>query len=137
MLCQENQEGRQPGKVYCPIKYLCSSVSTNHQVGLEIPASKLQSRGKYYLVIEALWNKHAKGEYQAFCVQLLAKMEIDLRECPVPEGLMNSVYVSRAIQGKDKAQVLPYNSRKGAMKIVESQTYESLYGQVCIFNESN
>jgi predicted membrane protein len=32
---------------------------------------------------------------------------------------------------------LPYNSRKGAVKIVESVSTESLYGQMVIFNDSN
>lgn len=31
---------------------------------------------------------------------------------------------------------MPYNSRKGAKKIVESVSGESLYGQLVIFNES-
>lgn len=66
-------------------------------MGLEIKADKLDNKGKYFLVIEALWNKQAVGEYQAFCVQLLTKVQIDLKECNAPEGLMNSVYVSRAI----------------------------------------
>lgn len=91
------------GKVYTPVNYVCSSVSTNHQVGLEIPADKLKNNGKYYLVIEALWNKFAVGDYQAFCVQLLAKSQIDIKECQAPENLMQSVYISRAIQNKDKA----------------------------------
>ena len=32
---------------------------------------------------------------------------------------------------------MPYNSRKGAVKIVESVSLESLYGQLVIFNDSN
>ena len=32
---------------------------------------------------------------------------------------------------------MPYQSRQGAMKIVESICYESLYGQVVIYNASN
>lgn len=32
---------------------------------------------------------------------------------------------------------MPYQSRKGAYKIVESVCYESLYGQVVVFNDSN
>ena len=80
LLCQQNTENRVAGKVYTPINYVCSSVSTNDQVVLEIKADNLKNKGKYFLVIEALWNKQAVGDYQAFCVQLLAKSQIDIKE---------------------------------------------------------
>ena len=45
--------------------------------------------------------------------------------------------MSRALLNKAKSQVMPYNSRKGAYKIVESEAYQSLHGQVAIVNESS
>lgn len=43
---------------------------------------------------------------------------------------------SRAFLGKAKAQVLPYSSKKGAIKIVQAVGAESLYGVVVILNDS-
>jgi len=50
---------------------------------------------------------------------------------------MKEVMASRALQVKEHRQVLPYNSRKGAFKVVESTDGETLYSFVAIFNGSD
>lgn len=45
--------------------------------------------------------------------------------------------ISRALMNEKKLQVIPYKSRKGAYKILDSTSSETLYGQVVIINESN
>ena len=79
------------------------------------------------------------SDYQAFCVQVLCKKEVKIKETSIANQtqFMEQVYASRAWQKKAQAQVMPYNSRKGAVKIMESANYDSFYGQLVIFNDSN
>ena len=99
--------------------------------------------GKYVLCIEALWNKCAEkpdSDYQAFCVKLLAKTHIKLEEINNldPKFVLNAMASRAHIQSPhSKVQILPYASRKGAYKVVESTENESLYSCVAIFNGSD
>ena len=99
--------------------------------------------GKYLLLIEALWNQCAKdknSEYQAFCVKLQSKLPVkEFKEANVGNGteILRQVMINRSILAKDRCQVLPYNSRKGAYKVVDSKADETFYGTVTIVNDSS
>jgi hypothetical protein len=109
-------------------KYVKSCVSTNYQVELNVDEVL---PGTYILCVEALWNNCAKSphsDFQQFCVKLLADDFIKLQETDhIPEFLEQS-FASRALDNHAKsnmklsinAQIMPYNSRPGAFKVVES-----------------
>ena len=64
-LCRDEADGKSP------VTYVKSLVSTNYQIGMQVPESMLKP-GKHILKIEALWGKAAK-QYQSFCLKLQAK----------------------------------------------------------------
>lgn len=91
-------------------------------------------------MIEALWNKcalKANSNYQAFCCQVLTKTHVKLVDSPQDKNFIYRAMISRAIQNKANAQCLPYNSRKGAYKIIDSSADGSFYGCIALINESN
>lgn len=51
-------EDQNENAIILPYKFIKSSVSTNYQSNLELEKTLLQ-KGKYILLIEALWNKAA------------------------------------------------------------------------------
>jgi hypothetical protein len=66
---------------------------------LEVEAEKLRA-GKYVLNVEALWNKCAlkKGSnYQAFCVQVLTKVKVNLTDSVQDSNFIYRALISRSI----------------------------------------
>jgi len=106
---------------------------------LEVEAEKLRA-GKYVLKVEALWNKCAlqkNSNYQAFCVQVLTKMKINLTDSAQDNNFLYRAMISRAIQNKATAQVQNYTSKKGACKVIDTSATGSFYGCVAFINESS
>ena len=60
------------------LTYVASSVSSNYQVELEINPELLQ-QGRYFLIVEALWNEFASdpnSEFRQFCVKMQSSIAV-------------------------------------------------------------
>mmetsp|Transcript_21825 Transcript_21825/g.33783 ORF Transcript_21825/g.33783 Transcript_21825/m.33783 type:complete len:192 (-) Transcript_21825:1155-1730(-) len=134
--CPENAS-----RVSCDYRYVKASVSKNYQINLEVGAENLEP-GRYVVMIQAIWNKCARNaQFQQFCLQIVSKEKVKIEDSDITEGdcksFMESSFLSKALQDKNKGQVLLYDQRPGAFKLVQSKAEESFYGIVAVVNESN
>ena len=127
-LCRDEADGKSP------VTYVKSLVSTNYQIGMQVPESMLKP-GKHILKIEALWGKAAK-QYQSFCLKLQAKQEIKISDEKINDStkFVIDAVASRALQGRPTVKKETYKNLGTAAKYSESNDKELFYSWIAVFN---